>query len=48
MAVESLLDELFGVVGGDVMSVNKLAVGIGQKQVWVSGGGRHGVHKIEE
>lgn len=48
VAVESLLDELFILVGGDVMSVNELAMGIGPKQVWVSGGGRHGVHKIEE
>ncbi len=47
VAVESLLDEFFMVVGGDVMSVNELAVGMGPKQVWVSGGGRHGVHEIE-
>ena len=48
VAVESLLDELFRVVGEDVMSLDELAVGVGPKQVWVSGGGRHGIHEMED
>ena len=46
VAVESLLDEFFTVVGGDIMPVRELAVGMGPKQVWVSSAGRYGVHEI--
>lgn len=49
MAVESLLDEFVPLVGGDVMSPSELAVGIGPKQVWVSGRrGRHSVFEMKE
>ena len=48
VAVESLLDELFRVVGGDVMAPSELAVGIGPTQVWVSGAGKHGVFEMNE
>ena len=47
VAVESLLDELFPVVGEDIMSLDELAVGLGPKKVWVSGG-RYGIHEMKE
>lgn len=48
VAVKSLLDELFTLVGGNVMSPSELAMGIGPKQVWVSGAGRLGVFEMKE
>lgn len=48
VAVESLLSELFPVMGGDVMAPRALAVGVGPRQVWVSSAGRHGVFEIGE
>lgn len=47
VAVESLLDELFTVVGSDIMSLDELAVGLGPKDVWVFGG-RHGIHELKD
>ena len=42
------MDELFIVVGGDVMEPSELAVGLGERLVWVSGRGRYGVFEMEE
>ena len=48
VAMKPLLDELFTLVGGNVMSPSELAIKIWPKQVWVSGGGRLGVFEMKE
>ncbi|MCJ1458024.1 hypothetical protein MMC28_008394 [Mycoblastus sanguinarius] len=43
VAVESLVDELFVVVGGDIMAPRELGGGLSERQVWCSSAGRQGV-----
>ena len=48
VALESLVDELFTVIGGDIQSPRELGTHLGDRQIWCSSAGRHRVFTQQE